>query len=251
MVAPKETLEVRIGSRWLLYIGVIAIVVGAAYFIKLAFDSEWITPATRVMLGGLSGLVLAYAGTRFVRAGYSLYGQMISGGGIAMLYVSTYGAYNYYQLVSQPVAFALMCGVTAVGALLADRQQSQGLALMAVGGGFATPFLLPVDASALAALFSYDAIIVAGTLYLAGRRDWPFLNLLSYVGVCLTLAAWADELLAPARYLSTEIVLTVFCAGSAYGVRLCPLYTDPTARGRSGLPSRNCTSTSIPMRGMN
>ena len=75
------------------------------------------------------------------------------------------------------MAFALMCGVTVFGALLADRQQSQGLALMAVGGGFATPFLLPVDASALAALFSYDAIIVAGTLYLAGRRDWPFLNL--------------------------------------------------------------------------
>jgi uncharacterized membrane protein len=219
MVAPKETLEVRIGSRWLLYIGVIAIVVGAAYFIKLAFDSEWITPATRVMLGGLSGLVLAYAGTRFVRAGYSLYGQMISGGGIAMLYVSTYGAYNYYQLISQPMAFALMSGVTAFGALLADRQQSQGLALMAVGGGFATPFLLPVDAGAMTALFSYDAIIVAGTLYLAGRRDWPFLNLLSYVGVCLTLAAWADELLVPARYLSTEIVLTVFCAMFLYVLR--------------------------------
>jgi hypothetical protein len=216
MVAPKESLEVRIGSRWLLYIGVIAIVVGAAYFIKLAFDSEWITPATRVMLGGLWGLVLAYAGTRFVRAGYPLYGQMISGGGIAMLYVSTYGAYNYYHLISQPMAFALMCGVTVVGALLADRQQSQGLALMSVGGGFATPFLLPVDASALAALFSYDAIIVAGTLYLAGRRDWPFLNLLSYVGVCLTLAARADELLVPARYLSTEIVLTVFCAMFVY-----------------------------------
>ena len=216
MVAPKESLEVRIGSRWLLYIGVIAIVVGAAYFIKLAFDSEWITPATRVMLGGLWGLVLAYAGTRFVRAGYPLYGQMISGGGIAMLYVSTYGANNYYQLISQPMAFALMCGVTVVGALLADRQQSQGLALMVVGGGFATPFLLPVDASALAALFSYDAIIVAGTLYLAGRRDWPFLNLLSYVGVCLTLAARADELLVPARYLSTEIVLTVFCAMFLY-----------------------------------
>jgi uncharacterized membrane protein len=173
-----------------------------------------------VMLGGLWGLVLAYAGTRFVRAGYPLYGQMISGGGIAMLYVSTYGAYNYYQLISQPMAFALMCGVTVVGALLADRQQSQGLALMSVGGGFATPFLLPVDASALAALFSYDAIIVAGTLYLAGRRDWPFLNLLSYVGVCLTLAARADELLVPARYLSTEIVLTVFCAMFLYVLRV-------------------------------
>src|SRR6185295_15500081 len=34
-----ETLETRIGSRWLLYIGVAAIVLGASYFVKYAFDN--------------------------------------------------------------------------------------------------------------------------------------------------------------------------------------------------------------------
>ena len=109
-----------------------------------------------------------------------------------------------------------MCGVTLVGATLADRQRSQGLALMAVGGGFATPFLLPGDANAQVALFTYDAIIVAGTMYLAGRRDWPLLNLLSYVAVGLTVGAWAAEYYTPARYLTTEIFLTIFCAMFLY-----------------------------------
>ena len=229
MVASKETLEVRIGSRWLLYIGVIAIVVGAAYFIKLAFDNEWIAPAMRVGIGALLGLAFAYAGTRFVRAGYSLYGQMISGGGIAMLYVSTYAAFNFYHLIAQPVAFALMCGVSAFGAGLADRQRSQGLALMAVGGGFATPFLLPGDSHAQVALFTYDAIVAAGTMYLAGRREWPFLNLLSYMGVVFTFLAWALPFYKPSMYLSTEIFLTVFCAMFLYVLHATRKSTSETA----------------------
>ena len=173
----------------------------------------------RVVMGGMLGAALAYAGTRFVRAGYPLYGQMISGGGIAVLYVSTYAAFNFYHLVPQPAAFAMMCGVTLVGATLADRQRSQGLALMAVGGGFATPFLLPGDANAHVALFTYDAIIVAGTMYLAGRRDWPFLNLLSYVAVGLTVGTWAGEYYTPAKYFTTEIFLTIFCAMFLYILR--------------------------------
>ena len=133
--------------------------------------------------------------------------------------MSTYAAFNFYHLVPQPVAFAMMCGVTLVGATLADRQRSEGLALMAVGSGFATPFLLPGDANAHVALFTYDAIIVAGTMYLAGRRDWPFLNLLSYVAVGLTVGTWAGEYYTPARYFMTEIFLTIFCAMFLYILR--------------------------------
>ena len=34
-----DSLETRIGSRWLLYVGIAAIVIGVAYFEKLAFVS--------------------------------------------------------------------------------------------------------------------------------------------------------------------------------------------------------------------
>jgi predicted polyphosphate/ATP-dependent NAD kinase len=52
--------------------------------------------------------------------------------------VSTYAAFNFYHLIAQPTAFGVMTGVTMLAAWLADRQGSQGLALVAVGGGFGT-----------------------------------------------------------------------------------------------------------------
>jgi uncharacterized membrane protein len=214
MAAAEETesLETRIGTRWLLYVGVIAIVVGVSYFVKLAFDNEWITESARVAIGGAAGGLLIYAGVRFVRAGYPLYGQMITGGGIAILYVSIYGAFNFYQLIPQLLAFALMCIVTVGAAWLASSQRSQGLALIAVGGGFATPFLLATGRDAQIALFTYDGVLVAGTMYLARRREWPALNLVSYAGTVLTFAGWAARFYTSGKFLITETILTVFCA---------------------------------------
>ena len=57
--------------------------------------------------------------------------------------------------------------------MLADRQRALGLALMAVGGGFATPFLVGGGGDAQLTLFTYDALLVVGTLYLANRQGWP------------------------------------------------------------------------------
>jgi uncharacterized membrane protein len=214
--AEADSLEARIGSRWLLYVGVGAIVVAAAYFVKLAFDSQWITESMRVAIGGAAGLALAWLGRRFVRAGYPLYGQMLAGGGIAILYLSVYAAFNFYALVERGVAFSLMAAVTGLAAWLADAQRAQGLALMAVGGGFLTPFLIGGDTDAQAALFGYDAILVAGTAALASRRDWPALNLVSYVLAFVTITGWFSRFYTDAAYLRTVSFLTVFCALFCY-----------------------------------
>jgi uncharacterized membrane protein len=208
----EESIESIIGGRWLLYIGVVAIVIGVAYFEKLAIDNNWIGETARVIQGGLLGLALIYGGTRFVRAGYATYGQMICGGGVAILYVSTYAAFNMYHLIERPVAFALMLGITGLAAFLADRQNSQGLAVLAVGGGFATPFLLPGHTDAQIALFTYVAILIGGTVALARRHDWTLLYLVSYVFTLVTVAGWAERFYTPAKYLVTELFLTLFCA---------------------------------------
>jgi uncharacterized membrane protein len=217
----EESLERWIGTHWLLYVGVLAIVIGIAYFEKLAFENHWIGETARVLQGAAAGAALIYAGWRFVRSGYGLYGQMLAGCGAAVLYVSTYAAFNFYHLIDRPVAFALMVGITAFSAMLAGRWQSQGLAVMAVGGGFITPFLLPGTTDAQVALFGYDLILVAGTVYLAHTRDWPLLNVISYVLTTVTIAGWADRFYTSAKYQRTEIFLTAFCAMFLYILREC------------------------------
>ena len=56
-----ESLESRIGGQWLLYIGVLAILIGLAYSEKLAFESAWLGETARVGQGAAAGLLLAYA----------------------------------------------------------------------------------------------------------------------------------------------------------------------------------------------
>jgi len=220
---PSEwlSLERWIGAEGLLYIGVAALIVGAAYFEKLAIDNGWIGETARIVQGAIAGVVLVYAGLRFVRAGYRGYGQVICGCGLAVLYVTTYAAFNFYHLITRPAAFACMVAITLAAAFLAERHASQGLAVFAVGGGFITPFLLPSAADAQISLFGYDAILLAGTASLARRRAWPLLNGISYVLTLLTVAGWADQFYTPAKYLRTELFITLYAAIFLYMLWEC------------------------------
>ena len=51
-------LESRIGSHWLNRIGITAVLIGVSYFLKFAFDNNWIGPAGRVAIGLLAGLAI-------------------------------------------------------------------------------------------------------------------------------------------------------------------------------------------------
>jgi uncharacterized membrane protein len=216
-----DSLETRIGGQWLLYIGVIAVVVGVAYFEKLAIERQWIGETARVVHGLLFGLALMVGGHRFGRAGYRAYGQAITGAGGAILYVSTFAAFVLYHLIERPLAFTAMVAITATVAWLADRERSQGLALFAVGGGFITPFLMRGGTDMQVALFTYDAVLIGGTMALSRRHDWPVLNIISYLFTLLTVAAWADRFYGAHNYLSTELFITLFCAMFLYVLREC------------------------------
>jgi uncharacterized membrane protein len=86
----SRELEALVGGNWLLMIGIFAIILGCLYFLKLAFDNRWIGDTGRVLIGSFSGLSFLYAGERFQKREYKLYGQAVAGGGISILYLSLY-----------------------------------------------------------------------------------------------------------------------------------------------------------------
>src|SRR5437867_11386458 len=56
----QAELESKIGAHWLNRIGIIAMLIGVSYFLKYAFDDQWIGPAGRGVLGrsvGKAGVV--------------------------------------------------------------------------------------------------------------------------------------------------------------------------------------------------
>jgi uncharacterized membrane protein len=204
-------LEAAIGGRLLLYVGTAAVVLGLAFFLKYAFEHDWVTERMRVVLGAGAGAALIAAGLRFSRAGYDVYGQILAGGGLAALYLSVYAAFDFYGLIGRTTAFVLLLLVTLAAAVLSDRQRSQAMAIAAVGGGFLTPFVVGGRADAQVTLFAYVALLVAGTTWLAHRRHWPVLNVVSFALTVVTVAAWASVHYTPGKYLRTHLFLTLFC----------------------------------------
>lgn len=208
---PTETIESRIGGRGLLYVGAVALLFGVAFFVKYAFDNDWINETARVGLGSLTGLALVALGWRLDRRGYAQYGQILAGTGFVALYISTFAAISSYGLLSQGAAFGLMVAITLASALMADRLPAYGLAVVAVLGGFATPFLVGGGEDRQVTLLTYDAILAVGTVYLAGRRSWPSLSLFAYALSALTFIAWADRYYDASKYATTQVFLVAFC----------------------------------------
>ncbi len=204
-------LEGRIGGRWLQHAGMIVLVLGVAFFLRYAFDHEWLSPVVRVVLGAFVGVGMAAGGLRLSRQSRA-YGLFLSGGGVAVLYLSVYAGLNLYDLFGPELAFSLLVVITAAAAVLADRTDSLGLALMAVCGGFATPFLVGGDSDQQVTLFTYVSLLVAATMYLAYRRTWPWLNVASLLLTGVTVLVWADRFYTADKYLRTELFLTVYCA---------------------------------------
>ena len=205
-------LEARIGTRWMLYAGVAALVVGVGLFIRYAFVNQWITEPLRVGTGVLAGGLLMVSGRRFAARGHARFGTTLAGGGIAAWYLAVYAALNLYRLVDAPTGFAMLVAVTAFAAYQADRLRAQPLAMMAVAGGFATPFLVGGGASAQLVLFTYVALLVGAIVYLAHRRDWPALNLATFLLTGLTVAVWYVRFYEPGAFLRTELFFTLYAA---------------------------------------
>lgn len=203
--------EGRVGGRWLLYTGLIVLLLGVSFFLKYAVDNEWIGPWGRVGLGLAGGVALTLGGVSLDRSGLVVFGRALAGAGLAILYLSVYAALTFYGLIDRGIAFGLMVAITAVAAWLADRVSAQSLAFVAVGGGFLTPFLVGGDTDAQVTLFTYDALLVAGTLLLARRHEWLALNALGYVLTVVTVALWTSEYYTDAKWRPTLLFLTIFC----------------------------------------
>ena len=206
----RRDLESLIGGSWFNWIGIIAVTFGVAFFLKLAFDNQWVGPGARVLLGAAAGLALLFVAERLRRRGLRQYAYVLSGGGILILYLSIYAAYNFYQLVAQPVAFLLMALVTATAVLLSVRLNALAVAVLGLTGGFLTPVLLSTGVDNEVALFTYVSLLDAGVLAVAYFKRWRSLDFLSFAGTLLTALGWAVSFYRPQKLWTTLAFLTVF-----------------------------------------
>jgi hypothetical protein len=204
--------ETIIGGSWLAKIGIVAVVLGVLYFLKYAFDNQWIGDTGRVLIGAFSGLALLFAGERLQTRGYRLYGQTLAGGGVCVLYLSIYAAFNFYSLIGQLPAMLLMALVTASCCALSYRYSSPTLATLGLVGGLLTPYWLSTGTSNQIGLLSYLLILDIGGAWLARAKKWRLLNFITFVGTAVLFVGWAEKFYKPEDVWRTEFFLVVFAA---------------------------------------
>lgn len=205
-------LESRIGSHWLNRIGIAAVLIGVSYFLKFAFDNNWIGPAGRVAIGLLAGIAIVVWSERFRAKGYNVFSYSLKAVGIGTLYLSLWAAFQVYRLMPSGAAFVMMLAVTGATALMALTQDAQILAAFALTGGFSTPLLLSTGVNREIALFSYVAILDLATLALVRFKPWRRLLILSYAGTLILYLGWDFTFYSRSQLNVTLAFATLFFA---------------------------------------
>jgi len=181
-------LESLIGRRWVGWAAIALILFATAFFLKYAFENRWIGELGRVGLGITFGIAMCLAGYRYQQRGWRLFAQILTAGGIVLLYLSTYAAFAYYHLVGQKTAFFFLALLIAEAALLSLRYNAPAIATMALIGGFLTPLLLRSDRDQYRSLFAYIVALDAGALALL--KHWRGLSSVAYFGTQLLFWRW-------------------------------------------------------------
>jgi len=209
----REEWESFVGGKLLNRIGALALVIGVGFFLKYAFDNDWITESMRVVIGLLTGIGILLVAATARRKAFDVFAQGLFGAGISILYLSVYASFSFYHLVSQPVAFGAMALVTAAAFAIALHYDSLAIALLAWAGGFLTPFLLSTGHANEVGLFTYIALLQAGLLAIVVKRpSWIILELLTLFGTYLVFKLWHDEYYAQDVLGTTVFFISVFWA---------------------------------------
>jgi uncharacterized membrane protein len=202
--------EAVVAGRWLNYVGILALLFAVTFFLKYAFDNNWVGPRGRVGIGLLAGSALYPWSQHLLARGYKYFSEGIAGLGAAVLYLSLWAGWHYYHIFPQDIAFVAMMVVTAVTLVVAVGRNSERIAFLALVGGLITPILVSTGENHEVSLFTYLTILGAGVLAIAWVRDWKSLPPVQFLATLVYFWGWYSEFYRADELGITVVFATVF-----------------------------------------
>ena len=162
-------------------VGVLVSLVGLGLLIREANQRGIITVTVEMILIAVAvfGLAMLTLGWR-LRGRRPVYGLSLQGGGVAVLYLTTYAAFAGYDILAPALALLSVVAITVGAGILAIAQDSRTLAVLGIIGGFLAPVLAYSEPGDYVTVFTFYAILNAAILGVAWFKVWPELNLLGF-----------------------------------------------------------------------
>ncbi|AKB84909.1 DUF2339 domain-containing protein [Methanococcoides methylutens] len=166
---PTENLGFKVFGA----VGFVLIMLGMFYLYSYAVDQGWIGILERVALGVAFSLVVLVIGEIFRRKEYERFSQLITGGGISLLYFTMYATYHfqaYREALSMSLGMntALLFLVMLFAVFLALRQNSVILTSFAFFLGYLAAFLTGGSHQMMISTI----ILSAGLVMILWKKKW-------------------------------------------------------------------------------
>jgi len=201
----RIALEQQIGTRWVLFAGIVTVIFAVGFFLKYAYDTNLIGPAGRVAIAAFSGLIALAVGEVTRRRGYGIIARAVTALGFAILYAAVFSAYRFYGLIGPTPAFALAIGVTAAAMLYAVSLNEIVAAFLSLLGGYLTPVLVSTGENLPTPLFGYVLVLGVGAMLCAYYRKWRAVDGLAFLGTFLLYTGWFEKFYRPAMHSTQEM----------------------------------------------
>jgi uncharacterized membrane protein len=237
----KIGFEEKFGTRWVVWVGGVALALGGIFLVRYTIQQGLIGPGVRIFLGALLALALIAIGewSRRTEKFSALPGVpsahipgTLTAAGTTVAYATVYAAYGIYGFLPPAVAFILL-GAVALLTLGAALLHGPALAGLGVIGAYLAPMLVATAEPDFWSLYVYIAVVNAAAFALARFRMWAWLAIAAIVlGALWTLPGMqADTVTALGAHVfhtlaGFALVATFLVCGLVYGPPAVPGAVD-------------------------
>jgi uncharacterized membrane protein len=181
-------LEEQLSSRLLAWVGGIALVLGAMFFLSLAFSRGWIGPEARVLIGLVAGAVALAAGAWLFDRGDRTPATVLAGVGVGTGALALFAASRLYGFIPTEAALLAFFVLAVMTAAIALRANSQAVAAFGIVATTLAPPVLGASPNLVTVAFLGAALV--GTALISLGRSWPWLALIGFLATAPQATRW-------------------------------------------------------------
>lgn len=220
VAAPVESLESRIGGRWPVWVGGLALALGGFFLVQYSIEAGLLSPVVRLTLAAVFGLALGLAGEIIRRRAVpaiadrfrnAMIPGVLTAAGAVTLFGVIYAAHDIYGFIGTAAAFVLLALVSLVTVSL-SLLHGQALAGLGLLASLLTPLFVSSGEPRPWVLFGFLSVAWLATLAASRLRHWAVVPTLANAGLGLWGLAYV-ALSAPFEAPPVAFALLVMIGG--------------------------------------